>query len=253
MDASARVVARTGSRRSAVGRLALLVALLGALAVLIYVTGLSRYLHISALAALLRGFRGLPFAAPLFVLVYALAVLAVPATVMTIVGGAIFGFALGALLSWLGAMIGAVLAYYLARALGADAVHRLLGRRARAALDKVAVRHGFGTVLSLRILPVAPFNVINLAAGLAAVRPRDYLAATALGQIPITLAFSYFAGILVAAGHATRRAIFLRLGAAALAALIIGLAPMVVQRLGARARSAASDSAAELGEATRDT
>jgi phospholipase D1/2 len=77
-------------------------------------------------------------------------------------------------------------------------------------------------VFGLRLLPIAPFSIVSLAAGLADVGVRDYLLATIIGQIPLALVVSYFAGTLLHLGHAGRHAVFLRLAIAGV--LVLGLA-----------------------------
>jgi uncharacterized membrane protein YdjX (TVP38/TMEM64 family) len=81
-----------------------------------------------------------------------------------------------------------VAAFALGRALGRDAVERVTGTRV-ARVDALLGRHGLLAVLGVRLVPVLPFTVINYAAGLTAVRLRDYVGGTALGIVPGTIAF----------------------------------------------------------------
>jgi len=125
-----------------------------------------------------------------FVLGYAaLSLLPAPKGLMTALGGILFGWGLGALLSWSGAMVGAVVAFGLGRLLGRDAVDRMLrGRLARA--DGLLSEHGLGAVIAVRLVPVLPFTAINYAAGLTGVRFGHYVLGTALGMIPGSLAYA---------------------------------------------------------------
>jgi uncharacterized membrane protein YdjX (TVP38/TMEM64 family) len=104
-----------------------------------------------------------------------LTVLLFPGSIASLAAGGLFGVALGALLTVLGASIGAVGSFYLGRALGRDEVERIAGPRARR-LDSFLRRHGFTTVLYLRLVPVVPFNVFNYACGATGVRGQDYFA-----------------------------------------------------------------------------
>lgn len=128
--------------------------------------------------------------AVVFVLGYALLVLVPsPASLLTILGGALFGLGWGVLLSWGGALLGACGGFLLGRLLGRPAVDRLLrGRLAQA--DAVLTAHGLAAVLATRLLPLFPFTPLNYASGLLGVRLRDYLLGTALGIVPGAVAYT---------------------------------------------------------------
>ncbi len=82
--------------------------------------------------------------------------------------------------------------------LGRDAVRRLAGKRINR-LSKKLSRRGLLTVITLRIVPVAPFVVINLVAGASHIRFRDFWLGTLLGIAPGALALSFFADGIVGA------------------------------------------------------
>lgn len=131
-----------------------------------------------------------PWGPVLYVLGYALLVLVpTPASVLTILGGALFGLAQGVALAWLGALLGAVGGFGLGRALGRDAVDRLLGGRLALA-DRVLADHGLPAVLAVRLVPVLPFTALNYAAGLVGVRWRPYVVGSALGMLPGATAYA---------------------------------------------------------------
>ncbi len=131
-----------------------------------------------------------PWGAAVFVAGYAvLCLLPAPKALLTALGGVLFGLWLGALLSWIAALAGAATAFGLGRVLGRDAVDRLTrGRLERA--DQLLAHHGFGAVVAARLTPVLPFTVLNYAAGLTGVRWRHYVAGSALGMIPGSLAYA---------------------------------------------------------------
>lgn len=131
-----------------------------------------------------------PWGAAVFVSGYAaLCLFPAPKALLTALGGVLFGLWLGALLSWIAALIGAAAAFGLGRALGRDAVDRLTRGRVERA-DQLLAHHGFGAVLAARLTPVLPFTVINYAAGLTGVRWRHYAAGSALGMLPGSLAYA---------------------------------------------------------------
>ena len=129
-----------------------------------------------------------PAAPAVFVALYAVVTLVpLPKNVLTVIAGLLFGLVEGTVLTLLGALLGAVAAFWLGRVMGREAVERMTGRRV-ARIDDLLSRHGFLAVFGLRLLPVVPFTAINYAAGLTAVRSRDHLLGTALGIIPGTIA-----------------------------------------------------------------
>lgn len=128
--------------------------------------------------------------AVVFVVGYAVLVLVpAPASLLTILGGALFGLWWGTLLAWSGALLGAFGGFLLGRRLGRPAVDRMLRGRLQQA-DRVLVRHGLAAVLAVRLLPLFPFTPINYAAGLLGVRLRDYVVGTAVGIVPGALAYA---------------------------------------------------------------
>ena len=102
----------------------------------------------------------------------------------------LFGVAWGTLFTWVGATIGAVLSYLLAKALGRDFVNQLVGGKL-AALDRRLERNGFLGVLILRLVPLFPFVWINFGCGLTGIRLRDYTLATAVGILPGTFVYQF--------------------------------------------------------------
>jgi len=148
---------------------------------------LSRREH---LIAIIRRAEGTAWAAPLYVASYTLVVaLGLPATPFSILGGALFGAAGGLMLAWTGAMIGTIAAHTLARSIGKGALRRLLGRHRL--LRKLRDRADVRTLIRLRVLPLAPFAVLDYVAGLAGVSLRTLLLATAIGIVPGTAAYTY--------------------------------------------------------------
>jgi len=105
------------------------------------------------------------------------------ATVLTLASGAIFGSVMGTIYVNIGATTGAVLAFLAARYLFHDAVQNKLGTR----LEKInseLEKAGFNYLLSLRLVPIFPFFLINLASGLTKVPLRAFFLATMIGIIP---------------------------------------------------------------------
>lgn len=121
----------------------------------------------------------------LFMLAYILVVVAsIPgATICTLVGGFLFGSILGTLFVVISATIGATLLFMAVKLALGDVVARKIGGKVKF-MEQHFKDNAFFYLLSLRFLPVAPFFLINLAAGLFAIRLRDFFFATLLGIIP---------------------------------------------------------------------
>ncbi|MBL0889053.1 MAG: DUF547 domain-containing protein [Gemmatimonadaceae bacterium] len=213
-------------------RLLLLLLLLVGAWLVARATGVLDQLQLDRLPVLIREFRQFAWAAPAFVAAYAIiATVGLPATPLTLMGGALFGPWLGTLFNWLGASLGATGAFLLARALGRDAVRKLLGSRA-GSLDALAGDHAFGSLLRLRLLPLIPFNGLNFGAGLAGVRPGTYVLATALGIIPGTAIYTYFADALLAGVDGAREAALQRVVIGGVLLVLLSFLPAIAKRAG---------------------
>ncbi len=127
-----------------------------------------------------------------FVVAYAAAVVAfVPASLLTLGAGAIFGVVQGVLYVFVAATLGAGLSFLVARYLARTAVERrLAGNERMAAIDRAIAAEGRKIVFLLRLVPVIPFNVLNYGLGLTRVSFADYLVAS-VGMIPGTLLYVY--------------------------------------------------------------
>ncbi len=127
-----------------------------------------------------------------FVLAYSAAVVAfVPASLLTLAGGAIFGVAAGTVYVFLAATAGSTLAFLVARYAARSAIERKLeGNRRFAAIDRAVGEQGRRIVFLLRLSPAFPFNLLNYALGLTRVRLSDYTLA-AVGMLPGTLLYVY--------------------------------------------------------------
>ncbi len=129
-----------------------------------------------------------PWLAPcLFLVIYSASVtLSLPqAALLTLIGGLLFGTPLGGALAVTGATIGAVLLFLIARSAFAGS----LARRGGAALTKLREelhRDGFAYLLAIRLIPVVPFWLVNLAAALCGMSLRQFTSATLIGILPAT-------------------------------------------------------------------
>ena len=133
-----------------------------------------------------------PLAVALFVLIYISAVaLSVPgATMLTLSGGFLFGALWAALYVNLGATIGAALVFLLARYL----IGEWFQKRYSAKLDKFNQElsaNGYSYLLTLRLIPLFPFFLINILAGLTKIPLRTFVWTTAIGILPGSFVYTY--------------------------------------------------------------
>ena len=133
-----------------------------------------------------------------FVAIYIVVVaLSLPgAAIMTLAGGALFGLVEGVALASIASTIGATLAMLAARFVARDWVRKRFPR-AVAIVDKGIAKDGAVYLLSLRLAPVFPFFLVNLAMGLTAMRVGRYALVTWAGALPGTIAYT-FAGTALA-------------------------------------------------------
>ncbi|MFN6998421.1 TVP38/TMEM64 family protein [Elioraea tepidiphila] len=239
MTADGRIPSRPGWRRLWP------LALLGGAIAVAFALGLDRHLSAEALAANHAALAALVRANPAvaaggFVLVYAAAVaVSLPGAVfLTLSGGLLFGHLWGTVLSVIGATIGAVLLFLAARHALAD----LLASKAGPLLDKVRPgleRDGLSYLLVLRIVPLVPFWLVNLAPALVGMRLGPYALGTFLGIIPATTVFAGIGaglGEILAAGGRPDLGVILSPGVLLplLGLALLALVPVVRRRIAAR-------------------
>lgn len=172
--------------------LALVVAVIAAF----FATGLHRTLSLESLVRHDDGIRQLIAAHYLAaIVIYALAYIvivsvSIPASaLLTTLGGYLFGWALGGTVAAMAATLGATNIFLIARTSLGDLLRRRAGIRLQA-LAKGFRKEAFSYVLFLRLLPVMPFWITNLAAAVFGVRLKTFVIATQLGLIPTSFAFA---------------------------------------------------------------
>jgi uncharacterized membrane protein YdjX (TVP38/TMEM64 family) len=110
--------------------------------------------------------------------------------IMTLAGGFLFGSLLGTLYVNLGATLGATLAFLASRYLLRDWVESKFGHRLGAIQEGFA-KNAFSYLLTLRLIPIFPFFLVNLVSGLTRMKTLSYMAATSLGIIPGSFVYAY--------------------------------------------------------------
>jgi uncharacterized membrane protein YdjX (TVP38/TMEM64 family) len=220
-------------------------ALIGAGIAAAFALGLDRHLSAEALAANHAALAALVRANPLataagFLAIYAAAVaISLPGGVfLTLAGGLLFGHLWGTVLSVIGASIGAVLLFLAAR----HALGPLLARKAGPLLERIRPgleRDGLSYLLVLRLVPIFPFWLVNLAPALVGMRLGPYALGTVLGVIPATAVFAGIGaglGEILAAGGRPELGVILSPGVLLplLGLALLSLVPVIWRRIAAR-------------------
>ncbi len=109
-----------------------------------------------------------------------------PAEFLAIANGMLYGPVLGTLITWSGAMLGALLAFGLSRFLGRPFVETMLARRQSAWLDSWSGERAAHWIFLARFVPVIAFNLVNYAAGLTRISWWTFIWTTAVGILPMT-------------------------------------------------------------------
>jgi phosphatidylserine/phosphatidylglycerophosphate/cardiolipin synthase-like enzyme/uncharacterized membrane protein YdjX (TVP38/TMEM64 family) len=155
-------------------------------------TPLANWLDVATLVEWAAPLRDHPLTPLAVIGAYIIGGLAVaPITVLIVATVIAFGPLLGFAYALLGCLISAALTYMLGSLMGRDTVRRFAGAQVSRLSQRLA-RHGLTAILLVRILPVAPFTVVNVMAGASEVRFRDFILATFLGMLPGLLVMTFF-------------------------------------------------------------
>ena len=218
------------TRRVVILRIAALAALVVVLTIAGYVLGWFDLARVTKTIERLQDGKNAVTVAVSFFLAYsALTAIGFPALPFTVAGGAIFGHVRGTLLSWAAATVGTMLGYLLARGIGRETARRWIAKRkVGAALTQST---SFLTLMRLRLVPVIPLSVVNFAAGLARTRFGVYVVATAIGILPATIVFTYFADSLMRGLQGARTHAYWDVAIASTVLMAMSLLPLMVKRL----------------------
>lgn len=162
----------------------------------------------------------------LFILLYAFSVVFfLPGVIMTLVGGAFFGIWIGMLVNLLGATLGACISFLIARFVMEDRLKKTSPSRIQHAIES----EGWRFVVFSRLIPFAPFFLLNYAFGLSGVSFVHFLSATFFGVIPGVFVYTYI-------GYAGREVIdgsgeLLEMGLLGFGLLALLFLPVLIRRV----------------------
>lgn len=120
-----------------------------------------------------------------------------PASVLSITGGLAFGALMGTVYTVIGATLGAVVAFLVAKKLGTGLIKQKDGAGKVEQIQRQLEKNGFIYVLIFRLLPIFNFDLISYAAGLSKVRLLPFFLATLIGIIPGTFTYNFLGSSIV--------------------------------------------------------
>ena len=116
----------------------------------------------------------------------------IPAFLVTAANGMVFGSFWGALISWIGALMGALTSFYIARLFRKVALRKIVHNRKTVEFIRHAgEKRGFYVILISRLLPFISFDIISYMAGLSGIRLWAFILGTALGMLPATIIYTF--------------------------------------------------------------
>ncbi len=137
-----------------------------------------------------------PAGAIAFIGIYIVSTVAfLPGSVLTLGSGVLFGVVQGSLVVFVGATLGATLAFLVGRYLARGWVAKKIeGNQNFAAIDKAVGKEGFKIVTLLRLSPIFPFNILNYGLGVTNVSLKDYFLGS-IGMFPGTVMYVYLGSL----------------------------------------------------------
>lgn len=207
-----------------------LLAIAGLFAAVWHVTPLARWADSNLILELAHGFARIHGAPILIVLAYTPAsVVMFPRPLLTLLAVAAFGAWYGFAYAFIGVLIASMATYSLGVRLDRQGVRRIArGRLNR--LSQVMRRRGLLAMIAVRLVPIAPFAVVNMMAGAIRIRPMHFLIGTAVGILPGTLIATVFGDQLFAGLRDPRAIDPLAIAAIVGLAALLSVATWMVRR-----------------------
>jgi phospholipase D1/2 len=215
---------------SRVWRIAITLIVVAAIAAAWRWTPLRELISLQALIGIAQRLDDSPLAPFAVLVAYVVAgLLLIPVTALIVATGVVFGPLVGGIYALGGALLSAAVTYTVGRRIGRQTVRRLSGRQLNRITRRLA-KKGVLAIAVIRLLPVAPFSVVNAVIGASHIRFKDFLIGTALGMAPGIAITVIFVDRITAAvtdpGPGTYAAL------AAVAAILVGVATYVRKRFG---------------------
>ena len=211
-------------------KLIIVVALIGIVAVILRHYGVTEL--IQDVPKIKEKVDGFGVIAPwVYIALYIMAtVFLIPALAMTLLAGVAFGPFLGVVYVSIGSVIGASVAFLIARYAARDMVEHWVARNEQLQkIDAGVERHGWRMVMITRLVPLFPFNLQNYAYGLTRIRFFTYFFVSWLCMLPGTIAYVQVGGALISGKGAPKKTVFY-LAIAAILIVVVSLIPGFIRK-----------------------
>lgn len=187
----------SNTQLSALTKLALVVLVLAVLTLVWQLTPLAEFANVQEVRETIASYSRSWFGGPLVIGLFVLAgLVSFPVTILIAATAAAFGPWPGIAYAGAGALASAIVTFAIGALLGREMLRGLLGPRLERAHQRIA-RSGVLAVAAIRMLPIAPFTVVNLAAGASGIRALDYVIGTILGLAPGLIVLSILGGQVI--------------------------------------------------------
>jgi uncharacterized membrane protein YdjX (TVP38/TMEM64 family) len=109
----------------------------------------------------------------------------IPGQAIQLAGGYLFSFWLGLLLTFAGVLMGTIITFYLARILGKDAIHLMVGEeKTKHYIEKLNSKKALFIIFIIYLIPGIPKDAVTYVAGVAEVDVRPFVIISMLGRLP---------------------------------------------------------------------
>lgn len=172
------------------------------------------------------------FAIVIFVLLVILEVVLapIPPLVLYLAGGIIFGAFLGGTLTLVGNVLGAIIAFYVARRYGRKSVEKKVPIKLRRNFDDFSKKYGAFALFLLRLNPLTTSDIFSYIAGLTKMKTRKFILSTALGLAPLIF-FQTYVGEIFVKDNPFLTLVFLAIGIFYVAIFLYGLWYLVFKKV----------------------
>lgn len=136
------------------------------------------------------------------IMIIAVVISPIPSSPLAILAGAIFGWKWAIFWTLLGALLGAIAAFYIARIFGRPIVEKFVSKEKLGRIEELMPEHKLTLAIFLLRLPPLPFfDAVSYAAGLTKISVWNFTIASFFGLIPLVFAFSYFGDTAINISH----------------------------------------------------
>lgn len=152
---------------------------------------------IDSIVAFVNSFGWLAVVAFMVLVVLEVVLAPIPPLVLYVVGGIIFGTFLGGTITLFGNVLGAVIAFLIARRFGRGFVEKKVSKKLKENFDKFTDKYGAWSLFLIRLNPFTTSDIFSYLAGLTKMRLRTLIISTTFGLIPLVYLQTYLGAVFI--------------------------------------------------------